>query len=557
MTLLRALGLTGPTPDGTPAPRARKSLIAERSAQAGVNGPPPENATGDAPQNGPDWTPFPNPYALPNITSHGEMVEIAVEAGHADFLAAIPETAENMIWIDGRWQQDHHLLMQWLCRWGTEKLGKQGKKDWIPNPALGGNIGACERTAKQIGKHSLIRTPLSDWDANRYVIGIPNGRCAYVTGTWRDGIYGYGIRDQKPEDLIRTKVPHTPTETWHDSVWERLLQRAVLDPETRDWLKSAAGYALCCTGSAKSVLWFKGPKDSGKTSLLEAIAATIGKARAIVMDGDLLSEGKDNRHRTLLAQLAGKSMAWWAEADGWLNQERLKSLSGGDTQTAHFMRCDPFQFRPDLLMVITSNDDLRIRKRDPALYSRIRLVSCFETIPEEDRDPAAVEIARNGSPEVLAWMLEGAAENKEREDAGHSVLPPDTSEMAAAKRDWLARMNAAEVEDEGEGEASKPRRKRKYTIREPPPETIDAVRRFAAECLQVVAVKEMKGQTPASKEDIHVAFTCWAAENDEPTPSSYGFAGIIEQAVEGASYRVWRAGGKLKKGFNIRLHPAP
>ena len=404
------------------------------------------------------------------------------------------------------------------------------------------------RTNRQADRqHSLIRTPLSDWDANRYVIGIPNGRCAYVTGTWRDGIYGYGIRDQKPEDLIRTKVPHTPTETWHDSVWERLLQRAVLDPETRDWLKSAAGYALCCTGSAKSVLWFKGPKDSGKTSLLEAIAATIGKARAIVMDGDLLSEGKDNRHRTLLAQLAGKSMAWWAEADGWLNQERLKSLSGGDTQTAHFMRCDPFQFRPDLLMVITSNDDLRIRKRDPALYSRIRLVSCFETIPEEDRDPAAVEIARNGSPEVLAWMLEGAAENKEREDAGHSVLPPDTSEMAAAKRDWLARMNAAEVEDEGEGEASKPRRKRKYTIREPPPETIDAVRRFAAECLQVVAVKEMKGQTPASKEDIHVAFTCWAAENDEPTPSSYGFAGIIEQAVEGASYRVWRAGEETQE----------
>ncbi len=93
----------------------------------------------------------------------------------------------------------------------------------------------------------------------------------------------------------------------------------------------------------------------------------------------------------------------WAES-------RVKTLTGGDTVAARFMRQDFFEFTPQFKLVIAGNHKPGLRSVDEAIRRRFHLIPFGVTIPADERDGELTEKLKAEWPGVLAWAIEGCLE---------------------------------------------------------------------------------------------------------------------------------------------------
>ena len=85
----------------------------------------------------------------------------------------------------------------------------------------------------------------------------------------------------------------------------------------------------------------------------------------------------------------------------------MKSLTGGDTVTARFMKKDFFSFHPTFKLWLATNHKPRIRGTDYAIWRRIKLIPFTLTIPDEEQDPTLGETLKAEAPGILRWCVEG------------------------------------------------------------------------------------------------------------------------------------------------------
>src|SRR5262249_34700305 len=105
----------------------------------------------------------------------------------------------------------------------------------------------------------------------------------------------------------------------------------------------------------------------------------------------------------------------------WLDEERLKQLSGGDKISARFMRGEWFDFSPICKVCLVTNHRPKIRGTDEAIWRRIHLVPFTVTIPKSDRDKTLPEKLRAELPGILAWAVRGCLEWRVK-----GLAPPDS-----------------------------------------------------------------------------------------------------------------------------------
>ena len=90
----------------------------------------------------------------------------------------------------------------------------------------------------------------------------------------------------------------------------------------------------------------------------------------------------------------------WAES-------RIKTLTGGDTISARYMRQDSFDYRPQFKPFIAGNHKPGLQSVDEAIRRRFHLIPFGATIPEGERDPQLAERLRDEWPMILSWMIDG------------------------------------------------------------------------------------------------------------------------------------------------------
>ena len=178
------------------------------------------------------------------------------------------------------------------------------------------------------------------------------------------------------------------------------------------YLQVAIGYTLY--GDPREQIFFviQGPSATGKSRFLAAIAhACNDYAHAIPVEIFAVQKNT-SPHPTGLASLDGPRLLHCSEVDenaSW-HTTRLKSLTGGDTIAARFMRRNFFNFRPQGVLWIALNDLPSLHVVSDAIRRRIRVVPFHEVIPKQERDTGFD--ARWQKPEnvaqVVRWMLEGA-----------------------------------------------------------------------------------------------------------------------------------------------------
>lgn len=225
------------------------------------------------------------------------------------------------------------------------------------------------------------------------------------------GVYDLRTGDRLEPDptqllIKRTLVSpaNTPAPLWRAFLREATGGNLALE----HYLQRMIGY--CLTGHTREqVLFFvHGPGGRGKGTFLNTVAHVLGEL-ATTAQMTTFTSSHNERHPTELAKLAGSRLVQAQETQRgrkW-DEQRIKSLTGGDPITARFLFRDEFTYEPTFKLVFSGNYRPHVDSLDAAMRRRIQIIP-FETEPKLKNNALQEEMRRSELPAILWWALEGA-----------------------------------------------------------------------------------------------------------------------------------------------------
>jgi putative DNA primase/helicase len=291
-------------------------------------------------------------------------------------------------------------------------------------------------------------------------------------------------------------------------LWLHFLDRVTGgDLELQSFLQRIIGYSLTGITREHAFFFLYGTGANGKSVFLSTISGLLGDY-AKTAPASSFAASSIEQHPTDTAGLRGARFVTAIETEdgvGWA-EAKIKSLTGGDKISARFMRCDFFDFVPELKLVIAGNHKPGLRSVDEAIRRRLHLIPFTVTIPEVDRDLRLTEKLRAEFPGILAWAIHGCLE-WQRE----GLKPPGAVRNATSE--YL--------------------------------DTEDTIRRWFEEC----CLDEARGWTPVGA--LFASWQLWCKRVGEREGSQKRFT----QQLETLGYKRCRTG--QARGFNgVSLKPS-
>jgi len=272
------------------------------------------------------------------------------------------------------------------------------------------------------GSEEGIALAPGDFDAHPELLNVGNGVLDLTTGE---------PRDHDPA-LHLTKVSGA---AYHPDAqapeFARFLDRIQPDQAMRDYLARLLGHTLTGRVVEHVLAIFCGVGANGKTTLTEAVRATLGDYAAATDPGLLIDLG--DVHPTGVADLFGLRLALTGETDAGrrLAEGTVKRLTGGETVKARRMREDFWEFTPTHSIVMSTNHTPIVTGTDEGIWRRLRLVPFPVVIPAEERDgklPERLALELDG---ILAWLVRGHREWRDRGLADPEPVTAATAEFRA------------------------------------------------------------------------------------------------------------------------------
>jgi len=310
----------------------------------------------------------------------------------------------------------------------TVKLGNKVKL----TPML--DIARCHRDIS-IGSEELDRNP--------FIVGTENGIVDLSTGTFSPHTEG---------QLVTRRLATTYDSTSTAPTFERFLSEVQPEQEMRDFLQRWAGY--CLTGAIREhILPFHyGTGSNGKSIFLEHVLLRLmGTYGAKLSDSLIYSNDRGTQPFLEIAGLCGKRLGIGEEnqAGAGLNENYLKSATGGDRQKGRYHYADFITYDPTAKLALVGNHQPRVEGRDHGFWRRFLLIDWPVKISTEKQDGELPEKLRAEMSGILNWCIAGAMEWNLR-----GLNPPESCRMATerfkATSDSLA--GFCEMFEEAEGE---------------------------------------------------------------------------------------------------------
>jgi putative DNA primase/helicase len=279
------------------------------------------------------------------------------------------------------------------------------------------------RTERGIGVHP------DQLDAHPHLLTVANGTLNLRTGM---------LHPHDRGDLITKMIPVDFDPSAECPQWLAFLNQIMAgSAEKIAFLRRAIGYSLSASTDERALFIPWGSGANGKSTLLETVQMLLGDYAARTATQTLMVrryEGVPND----IAALRGRRFVYTSESEEGerLAEARIKDLTGGDRQTARFMRGEWFDFAPTFKIWLATNHKPEIRGTDNAIWDRIKLIPFTVTIPEGQRVPKERLLGtfRAELPGILAWAVAGAKEWYE-----HGLGTPD--EVRTATSDYRAEMD--------------------------------------------------------------------------------------------------------------------
>lgn len=248
-----------------------------------------------------------------------------------------------------------------------------------------------------------VRTALGLFDADPMLFNAANCAIDLRTGEAIPHAPALMFRHQSP-------TAYNPGAT--APLWQAFLARTQPDPEMRAYLQMVLGYSMTGRMDEQAIFIHNGPGATGKTTFLEAVKAIMGGYGQKVHGETLMSKGSQSAgHPADVARMAGaRFLAASETATGRkLDDERVKELVGGDTQSARHLYGQWFDFQPTGKIHMATNHLPGFESGGDGMGRRLRLVPWEVQIPEPERDKTLKDrIVTHEAEGVLAWLVEGA-----------------------------------------------------------------------------------------------------------------------------------------------------
>ena len=247
-------------------------------------------------------------------------------------------------------------------------------------------------------EEGIVVSP-DDLDADPFLLNCPNGVVHLRTGQL--GPHDPGLLLTKMTGAACDRGAAGPE-------FAKFLDRVQPDPAMRAYLARLLGHALEGRAVSHVLPIFHGEGGNGKSTLVNAVMATLGDY-ADAADSGLLTARSFDAHPTGVADLYGLRLAVLHETDAGrhLAEGTVKRLTGGDRLKARRMREDFWSFDPSHTFVMLTNHKPIVTGTDEGIWRRLQLVPWDVVIPAADRDeelPAKLAAEQDA---ILGWLVDG------------------------------------------------------------------------------------------------------------------------------------------------------
>lgn len=247
---------------------------------------------------------------------------------------------------------------------------------------------------------ALLEIGADELDTNGWLLNVNNCTIDLKTGLTRPHERNDFITKIVPVDYLPDAKAPVFTHTL-----ETCLEKSVID-----FIQRYFGYSL--TGSVKEQCFsiWQGEGRNGKTTILNAVSDIFGDYVKMVRPEALMVRFNKDAPMSELAQLKGARLVTASEGeDGQrLAESLIKQMSGEEKIKARFLYAEPFEFKPEFKIILSTNHKPKIRGTELAVWRRVRLIPWDVTIPENEVDKDLPEKLKAELPGILRWVVEGA-----------------------------------------------------------------------------------------------------------------------------------------------------
>ncbi|HXG54015.1 MAG TPA: phage/plasmid primase, P4 family [Vicinamibacterales bacterium] len=309
-----------------------------------------------------------------------------------------------LLWAGHRWTPDsdaaiHRIAIEFARQWQHEALdvSDRDRREKVVTFAMRlerrdglTNMLALARVLKPIADKG------EDWDADPWLLGVPNGVIDLRTGTLRDG---------RREDQITMSGAVPFDATARCDRWERFVVEVFMDPDLVSFVHRAAGYSLTGATAEQVLFLLYGVGSNGKGTFTNTLKFILGDHSWNMPFATLEMRASGGIPNDLAALVSRRFVVASETNDGArLNEARVKALTGCDPVTARFLHGEFFEFEPVAKFWLSVNHKPVIRDDSFGFWRRLRLLPFTQRF---DVNPALADELRAEAAGILAWAVRG------------------------------------------------------------------------------------------------------------------------------------------------------
>ena len=301
---------------------------------------------------------------------------------------------------DGKvWTPDEKLNRYTYARELCSQLARESHEEAVKKSLTHANTVAD--VIKMVGYDACMKALVNEFDTDPMLLNTQDGVVDLRSGSMRPHRY-QDYFSQITSCGVGGDCP----------VWVEFLKRITCgDEQLQAYLRRVFGYAL--TGSTKehALFFLYGSGANGKSVFIGVIAGILHSYhRTAAMQTFIVSTG--DQHPTDMAGLVGSRAVTASETErgrSW-DENKIKTITGGDEVSARFMRGDFFEYVPQFKIIIAGNNKPKLKSTDEAIRRRFNLIPFLATIPPEERDLDLGAKLNAEYPGILKWAIGGCLE---------------------------------------------------------------------------------------------------------------------------------------------------
>ncbi|WIV57436.1 phage/plasmid primase, P4 family [Amycolatopsis nalaikhensis] len=305
------------------------------------------------------------------------------------------ESVESITWV-----------LKEACKlsWSDLRLISEPSKDQVGTvnhwnrPAF----WAAAETALQ--EEPRLKRKMSELDSHAHLLNARNGTIDLRTGV---------LLPHRPDDYLTRIVDTEYDPDAQFSRWDLFLREIFPnDPEMAAYLQRFLGYAITGETSVHVYPVWAGVGRNGKSVLVDAVKAVLGRYMVNVRTQALEQGG--NAQETEISRLRGVRVALLSETNQGMrvDEAELKKWTGDTTLVGRELYGKAFEYERQFQIIQVTNHEPRFMSQGLALWERVRLVRFNRVFRAHEQDKTLPIVLQSDAARkaILAWMVSGSVD---------------------------------------------------------------------------------------------------------------------------------------------------